>query len=248
MTEDADADAGPRRPGWPDRPERVDIAIVGGGPAGAVLAARLARAGRQVVLLERAPTWQWRAGGVFASPAAVAALRCAGLDPATIATVARPIPAMRIETPAGTSFRLTYGYDTGGPPAVGFDRSRLDPALLDLAAAAGAEIRRGWHVTNLDLSDGGLTIRTADGQAALMRASVIVGADGPRSLVARTAGVARPIRLRPRIGLKFKSAATHHVFGAVSELLGRRRRSSRHVRPWPGPSNPNWGKDGGYRA
>ena len=209
MTQDAiedvteDADAGPRRPGWPDRPERVDIAIVGGGPAGAVLATRLARAGRQVVLLERAPAWQWRAGGVFASPAAVAALWRAGLDRATIAAVARPIPAMRIETPAGTTFRLTYGHDAGGPPAVGFDRSRLDPALLDLAAAAGAEIRRGWHVTNLDLSDGGLTIRTADGQAALMRASVVVGADGPRSLVARTAGVAHPARLRPRIGLTY---------------------------------------------
>ena len=73
--------------------ERVGIAIVGGGPAGAVLAARLAAAGREVVVLERAPSWTWRAGGVFTSPAAVAALRRAGLDARTLATVARPIPA-----------------------------------------------------------------------------------------------------------------------------------------------------------
>ncbi len=183
--------------------ERVDVAIVGGGPSGAILAARIARAGRQVVVLERAPTWQWRAGGVFASPAAVAGLQRAGLDSATTAEVARPIPAMRVETLAGTTFRLTYGHDAGGPTAVGFDRSRLDPALLELAAATGAEIRRGWHVTDLDLTNGGLTIRMADGGVTRMRASVIVGADGPRSLVARAADVARPVRLRPRIGLTY---------------------------------------------
>ena len=51
-----------------------------------------------------------------------------------MAAVARPIPAMRVETPRGTTFRLTYGADTAGAPAVGFDRSRLDPALLDLAS------------------------------------------------------------------------------------------------------------------
>ena len=63
----------------PGMSERVGIAIVGGGPSGAVLAARLAAAGEPVVVLERAPAWRWRAGGVFASPAAVAALRRAGL-------------------------------------------------------------------------------------------------------------------------------------------------------------------------
>ncbi len=89
------------------------------------------------MLLERSPAWHWRAGGVFASPAAVAELRSLGVPEATLAAVARPIPAMRVETPAGTAFELTYGAETGGEPAVGFDRSALDPALLDLARAAG---------------------------------------------------------------------------------------------------------------
>ena len=184
-------------------PERVEIAIVGGGPAGAVLAARLASAGREVVVLERSPAWHWRAGGVFTSPAAVAALRRVGLDHVTLAAVARPIPAMRVETAGGTTFRLTYGADAGGELAVGFDRSRLDPALLDLAIAAGAEIRRGWQVMSVDFDAGRLKARHADGTTASIRACVIVGAEGPHSVVARTAGVARAARLDPRIGLTY---------------------------------------------
>ena len=183
--------------------ERVGIAIVGAGPAGAVLAARLAGAGREVVVLERAPAWAWRAGGVFTSPAAVAALRRAGLDAGMLAAVARPIPAMRVEAQSGATFRLTYGTETGGEPAVGFDRSRLDPALLDLAVAAGADVRRGWHVTDAETLTGRLTVRRPDGRPANIGASVVVGADGLHSVVARGAGVARPARLDPRVGLTY---------------------------------------------
>src|SRR6478609_53884 len=143
--------------------EDAAVAIVGGGPAGAVLAARLATVGVAVLVLERAPTWHWRAGGVFSSPAAVTALRRDGLDAATLAAVARRIPAMRVETASGTVFRLTYGADDGGEPAVGFDRSRLDPLLLERAVAAGAEVRRGWNVTVVDLAAGSLEARRPDG-------------------------------------------------------------------------------------
>ena len=86
-----------------------DVAIVGGGPAGAIVASLLARAGFDVTVFERSPAYRWRACGVFASPATVAALRRLGLGEATLARVARPIPAMRVETPAGIAFRLPYG-------------------------------------------------------------------------------------------------------------------------------------------
>ena len=186
--------------------ERVGIAIVGGGPAGAVLAARLAGAGEPVVVFERSAAWRWRAGGVFTSPAAVAALRRAGLPAEVLARVARPIPAMRVESASGTAFRLTYGADTGGEPAVGFDRSYLDPALLDLASRAGAEIRREWQVTGVDLDAGALRVRRPDGAPAVVAAAVIVGADGPRSVVARSADVWRPARLDRRVGLTYHLA------------------------------------------
>ena len=74
----------------------------------------------------------------FSSPASADALRAAGLDGETLAGVARPAPAMRLETASGTQVRLTYGDDGSlAAPAVSFDRAALDPALLDLARRAG---------------------------------------------------------------------------------------------------------------
>jgi flavin-dependent dehydrogenase len=181
----------------------VEVAVVGGGISGAALAARLARLGHEVVVLERAPAWRWRAGGVFASPAAISALRRCGLDDATLRRVARPIPAMRVETRSGTAFRLTYGTEAGGEPAVGFDRSALDPALLDLARGAGAEVRTGWTVVGLGLPRGEITARGPEGASTHLRADVIVGADGLRSIVARAAGVSGPPHLGRRIGLTY---------------------------------------------
>ncbi len=179
---------------------RVDVLVVGGGPAGAVTAAYLARAGYEILLLERAPTWRWRAGGVFASPAAVRELRRAGMDPATLARVARSIPAMRVESARETSFRLTYGAERTGATAVGFDRSALDPALLALAAAAGAEVRCGVAARRVEVpGDGGRARVIVDGET--LEARVVVGADGPRSMVAAAAGAVRSPALAHRVGL-----------------------------------------------
>jgi flavin-dependent dehydrogenase len=188
----------------------VDVVVVGGGPAGAVTAAYLARAGHEVALFERAPAWRWRAGGVFASPAAVRELRHAGLDAETLARVARPIPAMRVELPDRdrTAFRLTYGAETTGDTAVGFDRSALDPALLAHAAAVGVDVRCGVPVAGVELPDhrhgASVTLGTEDGEA--LEARVVVGADGPRSIVALEAGMVGAPRLGHRIGLSWHVA------------------------------------------
>jgi 2-polyprenyl-6-methoxyphenol hydroxylase-like FAD-dependent oxidoreductase len=106
-----------------------DVVVVGGGPGGATVATLLARRGRKVMLLERSPAWRWRACGVFTSPAAVTALRRAGLSEDVLRSAALPVTAMRVEANDGTAFRLTYGGDGSlDRSAVGFDREALDTA------------------------------------------------------------------------------------------------------------------------
>ena len=187
--------------------ERVDVAVIGGGPAGAATAALLAGLGHGVVVLERAPRWRWRPCGVFAAPAAVAALRRIGLPEEDLARAANPVPAIRVETPRGTAFRLTYdGTGSLVDSAVGFDREVLDGALLERARSAGADVRLGARVEQVSLDAGpSLVVADAEGRRSRVRASVVVGADGLRSMVARAAGVSR----RPPFGRR--TAITFHI-------------------------------------
>jgi len=193
-------------------PATAEIIVVGGGPAGAATAALLAARGHEVVVVERTPAYAWRACGVFASPAAVDALRRIGLPEDAIDAATRSIPAMRVEAPSSPPFRLTYGDDGSlRASAVGFDRSVLDPALLDLAAARGAQVRRGVTCTGVRTTPTGPVATLRDGTGtAEVRARLVVGADGIRSVAARSLGVAAPARIGRRIGLTYHVAVPSH--------------------------------------
>jgi len=113
----------------------VPALIVGGGPAGAAAALRLASGGRRVELIERSEGPRDLVCGAFLGWDALAALRQLGLDPAKLGT--RPVHRLRlvagrriVEVPLPRA-------------AAGLSRRRLDEALLAAAADAGATIRRG---------------------------------------------------------------------------------------------------------
>ena len=140
-------------------------------------------------------------------------LRHAGLDAddAGAGRAADPRDARGDAGRGRTAFRLTYGAETTATPAVGFDRSALDPALLDLAAACrrGRPARRGGDGRRAGRSPSGATVTAepnGDPAAASVAARVVVGADGPRSIVAEAAGVVRPPVLAPRVGLTWHVA------------------------------------------
>ena len=175
-------------------PDATDIAIVGGGPAGAALAIRLANAGIGTMLIERRERPEWHASGVFSTPLTRARLRDLGFSNGEISELNRPINALDLQTTRGSRCRIDYleGF------ACGFDRVRLDTALLDRARAAGVDVRQATVVSSVDLPDGQsdpvwLTVSPTGehkrGDSRTIRARLVVGADGMSSGIARTAGV-----------------------------------------------------------
>jgi flavin-dependent dehydrogenase len=125
----------------------AEVLVIGGGPAGAAVAARLAAAGRAVILCERQASPRPQVCGEFISAGAVEELQAFGIVAALLgaAEIRRARVAFEeLEADAGLPF-LAYG----------LSRTRLDASLLDLAARRGVEVRRGAVVRSLARSVGG---------------------------------------------------------------------------------------------
>ncbi len=120
----------------------ADHLIIGGGPAGAMLAAGLAANGESVTLLERSSEPHHKICGEFLSWEAGDMLRTAGV--ALDALGGAPIDRLRIVSGSRSAETRLPG------TATGISRYRLDEALLAHAADRGADIRRGVHVRRLE--------------------------------------------------------------------------------------------------
>jgi geranylgeranyl diphosphate/geranylgeranyl-bacteriochlorophyllide a reductase len=156
-----------------------EAVIVGGGPAGATAAADLARAGRSVLLLDRAGRIKPCGGAI--PPRLV---RDFGIPPELL--VAR-IRSARMVAPSGRRVHMPIGDGYVGM----VDREHFDEWLRNRAAREGAERRRGLFERFEKVEDGGvrLTYRAADpgGTRREVRARMVIGADGARSAVAQQA-------------------------------------------------------------
>ncbi len=112
-----------------------DIAIAGGGLAGAAAACHLARAGRRVTLFERTAEPAHKICGECLGPGAQRELASLGIDIAGLG--AHRIDRLRlVRGGRSADVRLPF-------VAAGLTRKRLDEALLERAAASGAAIHRG---------------------------------------------------------------------------------------------------------
>jgi len=154
--------------------EKIDLAVVGGGPAGAIVAREAAAGGAKVVLFERSPH---------------APLRCAGLISTRAADelgvsrdlVLAEIHGAVIHGPGGSDAALL----SSRPKAVVIDRKRLDARLRARARDAGARVMEGVSVLGWD----GTALHTTAGK---FRPGILVGADGAMSAVARWTGLPGP--------------------------------------------------------
>jgi menaquinone-9 beta-reductase len=131
--------------------QEAPFIAVGGGLAGAAFALELARNGAPVLLLESTRAPHHKVCGEFLSEEAQTLLSYLGIDVHTMGA-----------TSMGT-FRLAAGrnYAEALLPfrAAGYSRYRLDQALLDKAAEAGAEIRRGVTVTEISKRSSSLAVK-----------------------------------------------------------------------------------------
>jgi len=152
--------------------ERADILVVGLGPAGASAAAEAARRGCKVLAVDRK-----REPG--------RPVQCAEFVPAMIGT-ASGVLAASVRQPIDAM--VTYVEDDAPDvkphfPGYMLDRAAFDAALVSAAQRAGARCVFGTGVRSIG-PDGrvGLTDGT------IVAAQVVVGGDGPRSVVGRAIG------------------------------------------------------------
>jgi menaquinone-9 beta-reductase len=119
----------------------IDNLVIGGGPAGAMVALRLASIGRNVTLLEKESGPHHKVCGEFLSPEAIDYLRQAGINP--LALGAATISALCLSAGSKTI--------TGSLPfqALSLSRRVLDDALLERVAESGCQVLRGTAVESL---------------------------------------------------------------------------------------------------
>ena len=173
----------------------VDALIAGCGPAGSATAIHLARLGYDVTVVEQSAFPRTKVCGEYLNAGALAELDTLGvLD--TFADAHR-IDRVRLHA-IGRSLTLTL-------PAAGraVSRAELDLTLQQAAISAGARLVSGRVIGFIEERDAiAICIRTASGDECVQRASLLVGADGSRSTVARLAGFTRraPRRRRFAVG------------------------------------------------
>lgn len=181
--------------------QTVEVAVVGGGPAGLTTAIALAAAGIETALIAKAAPADNRTTALLSG--SVAALEALGVW-----------PLCREQSAALTSIRLID--DTARlvrAPEVLFEAAEIGLvafghnienrhliAALDRRAAALTQLARiAATVTAVEPGDAGVTIRLDDGED--ISAHLVVGADGRRSLCRAAAGIATERREYPQAAL-----------------------------------------------
>ena len=163
---------------------QFDIAIIGGGPGGSAAAISAARAGLRVVLCEKGPYGRDKVCGDGLTPRAIAALNELGIDH----SVAHRIDGLRMI--AGKKQRELAWPTTDRFPNHGavWPRQRFDNHLLDVAIAAGADVRFDAEAMPV-IEDSKVVGITVNGE--VLRSSLVILATGAQGAAAKMLGAVR---------------------------------------------------------
>lgn len=184
----------------------MDHVVIGGGPAGSMLAVRLAAAGREVALFEKQSGPHDKICGEFLSAEALGYLTSVGIDPQLLG--AHPICSVQLHS--GTkSVHTPLEFN-----ALSLSRRLLDEALLESAKSAGCDIHRGAFVERLYSKTDAFSIQLRSG--ATMNANHVFLATGKHDLAGlpRTRGTHSDL-----IGFKMHWRLAPHSIDAVRHTM-----------------------------
>lgn len=190
---------------------RYDVAVAGGGPAGATAAALLARAGLSVACFERERFPRFHVGESLLPANTPLFARLGVLDTLEAAGFLRKRGAAFLDE---TEQRQQVLHFRPGPRWAGHAynvvRSEFDRLLLDHAAKQGAAVFQGATVERVALEPHGvrLEVRTDSGPVRVAEAAFLVDASGRDAFLASRLGRRHPM---PDLG---KVALFAHYRGA----------------------------------
>jgi flavin-dependent dehydrogenase len=187
---------------------RCDVAVVGGSLAGSAAAGALARAGVDVLVIEKARFPRPKICGEFLSYEALPALERLGAAAAVRGAGAETIDRFTVVRPDGRALESRLA-----SPVLSLSRERLDAIVSRAAEDAGARFLFGSPVVSLE-GDLGSGFRL-EGPGLAVEARVVIGAWGRYAPLDGKLG--RPFFGRPATLFGFKK----HFCGPSAPLAGR---------------------------
>src|SRR5581483_9513132 len=183
--------------------DTVEVAVVGGGPAGLTAAVALARAGVDTALISKRPPDDQRTTALLLG--SVTALETLGIWPRCRADAA-PLRVMRIVDDTGRLLRapeIRFEASEIGLEAFGYniENRHLLAALDAQAASLPGIVRVNDEASAVDISGDRVSVALKGGGEILAR--LVIGADGRRSLCRTAAGIESDSRAYPQTALTF---------------------------------------------
>lgn len=178
--------------------ETFDVAVIGGGPAGATLATFLQRKARRCILFEARAFPRYHIGESLI-PHTYGTLDRLGLLPKLRASDYTPKYSVRFVSPSGQESNPFYFSETiEGEPSRTWqvERSTFDKLCLDHARECGVDVRMETKVQQV-LFEGdratGLRVQSADGESYDLPARVVVDASGRSTVIGAQLGLKGPV-------------------------------------------------------